>query len=47
MSLSTEKFRERVLGIIADGGFSSLEELVSMVPIARLRNHYYWIDEEE
>ena len=47
MNLSTEKFRERVLEIVADGGFSSIEELVSLVPIAKLRNHYDWIDEEE
>ena len=47
MSLSIEKLREKVCENVSDCGFSGIQEIVDMVPAAKLRREYYFLDEEE
>lgn len=47
MSLSIEKLREKVLLDAVDDSFNALKELIQLVPAAKLRKHYDFIDEEE
>lgn len=45
--ISIKKLRERVLDCVSDGGFQSVMELVNLIPPAKLRKHYDFLDEEE
>jgi hypothetical protein len=45
--LSEDEFRTKVARIVADGGWSSIVNLVDAVPIEDLRDQYSWIEDDE
>lgn len=45
--LTDDEFRTQVTRIVAQGGWSSIESLVDMVPIDELRGRYSWLDEDD
>jgi len=45
--MSNEELRDKVTSIIVDGGYSSIREIVDMVPISKLKNEYDYLLEED
>lgn len=46
--MTNEELREAVTELVADGGYDLIEELVQLVPIAKLKKEYdfLWEDDE-
>jgi hypothetical protein len=45
--LSEDEFRTEVARIVAEGGWSTIVNLVDSVPIEDLRDRYYWLEDDE
>lgn len=45
--LSNEEFREKVVENVNEGGYSSIVEIVDLVPIKKLRENFDFLEEDE
>lgn len=44
--MSNEDLRNEIANIVSDGGYSSIRELVDLVPISKLKKEYDFLLEE-
>ncbi len=47
MKMTDREFRDRVASIVAEGGWSSVVDILELVPIKKLRAEFDWIDGDE
>lgn len=45
--MSEEEFRNEVTQLVAEGGYSSIRELVDLVTLSKLKREYDFLIEEE
>lgn len=45
--MNNKEFRNEITQLVSDGGWSSIRDLVDLVPISKLKKEYDFLIEEE
>lgn len=45
--LSNEDFREKVIENVLEGGYSSIVDIVDLIPIKKLRENFDFLEEDD